>query len=90
MSRLDPATLEQARAKTRDIMERAQADAGFRRQVRDDPAGTLRQVGMPEAAIAPFIEEAGLGDSEVAGYMDNGLGVINSCIGRYCDDPTIG
>jgi hypothetical protein len=75
---MDATTLAQARATAQTIVERVQTDPAFATQIRQDPEGTLRAAGMPEAALGPALHEMGV--AEVAGYqmggeagMDGGL-----------------
>lgn len=79
MNSLDPGTLDRARAMTQEIVRRAQADADYKERVRADPAGVLRESGLPEEAIPAFVAEAGLDGGEVTGYSQFQLTVIDTC-----------
>jgi hypothetical protein len=61
------------------IVQRAENDEDFQRQLRDDPEAALTAAGLPQSAIADFAREAEIGD--VAGYVgcDNNTCVLTRC-----------
>ena len=74
--------VDQVRATTQQIAERAQNDAAFKQQLQDDPQGTLQAAGLPEAAIAELGKKAG---DDVSGYAYTGDGYC-----AYYTDDTYG
>ncbi len=57
--------IDQVRAKTQQISERAKSDAAFKQQLLDDPQSTLKAAGLPEGAIAEINKKFG---GDVSGY----------------------
>ena len=64
---MDATALAQARATAQATVERTQTDPAFAEQIKQDPEGTLRAAGMPEAALGTALHEMGV--AEVAGYQ---------------------
>ncbi len=58
--------IDQVRAATTQIAERAKNDAAFKQQLLDDPQSTLKAAGLPEAAIAEIGKKSG---DDVSGYV---------------------
>ena len=61
-------TREQARTKVAAIRERALADPTFMEQVLADPAGVLREAGVPDEVARQIASSMAEPAGEVAGY----------------------
>lgn len=72
MSATNGPDLQQARQVAEQIAQRAKSDPSYVKQLRDDPAGTVKAAGMPEEMIGAFLAEEGL--AEVSGYA-----IANKC-----------
>ncbi len=75
--------IDQVRAATTQIAERAKNDAAFKQQLLDDPQSTLKAAGLPEAAIAEIGKKS---DGDVSGYS----GYIGDGSCAYYTDDTYG
>ena len=60
---------EEARQKGRALVQRMIDDPALKQRVREDPAGTLTTMGLPEQAVGDFVRELNLPADEVAGFM---------------------
>lgn len=69
--------LEHVLGIARDVTQRASDDPAFRDQLYSDPAGTLAAAGMPPEAIARFLVEEGMEESDVTGYLQLNGYVVN-------------
>lgn len=66
-SKSDVAT---ARSVADQIVRRATADAAFREQLQRDPAGVMRQAGLPAVAVAELSRELVIDGRSLAGGGD--------------------
>ncbi|QBD77490.1 hypothetical protein EPA93_16425 [Ktedonosporobacter rubrisoli] len=60
--------LKVARARLRTIVERAAADAMYKKQLQDRPVELLIKEGLPYDVIEDFLREVGW-QAEVTGYL---------------------
>jgi hypothetical protein len=52
-----------------DLARRVAGDQSYRAQIEQDPVTTLRDAGLPDAAIADILREVGGGGTDVEGYV---------------------
>lgn len=70
---------DEARAKGRDLVQRIKSDPTFRQQLQSDPAGVMREAGLPEDAHLDIARETGI-DAEVAGYARCWVTCDETCV----------
>ncbi|MDQ2731662.1 MAG: hypothetical protein M3Y56_08390 [Armatimonadota bacterium] len=56
--------VDQVRAKTTKVVERAKTDAAFKQALQKDPISTLKAEGIPEKAATEFVHSTRKGDVE--------------------------
>ena len=70
---------DEARAKGRELVQRIKNDPSFRQQLQSDPAGVMREAGLPEDAHLDVARESGV-DAEVAGYARCWVTCDETCV----------
>jgi hypothetical protein len=70
---------DDARAKGRELVQRIKSDPTFRQRLQGDPAGVMREAGLPEDAHLDIARETGI-DAEVAGYARCWVTCDETCV----------
>ncbi len=58
----------QVRSKIDAVAQRARSDGAYMTSFKNDPVGTLREAGLPDAAIVDVMRDEGM-EGEVSGFM---------------------
>ncbi|MDQ2731660.1 MAG: hypothetical protein M3Y56_08380 [Armatimonadota bacterium] len=56
--------IDDVRAKTTKVVERAKSDPAFKQALQKDPLGTMKAEGIPEKAVGEFVHSTRKGDVE--------------------------